>query len=133
MNKKRNYIVIFLFFLVLTIGIVSIDYFKQLGTILAEANIPNPGHALDEIEGSETLVRTSGDQSIAGTKTFVNQIVAPKYCIGDKCIESWSSLGSSSGSIIFLDGDSCPEGYFIDRIFWAIVMLRILVKLYAIA
>lgn len=71
MNKKRSYIVIFSLLFILTIGIISIDYSKQLGAILADAADFNPGHSLSEIEEWETLVRTTGNQTIAGVKTFM--------------------------------------------------------------
>jgi len=76
MNKKRNYIIIFSLLIVLTIGAISIDYVKQLGSIMAQGETPNPGHALNEIAEWETLVKTSGDQTIAGVKTFSSQVVA---------------------------------------------------------
>lgn len=66
MNKKRSYIIIFSLLFILTIGIIFIDYSKQLSAILADAATPNPGHALEEIGGRETLVTTSGDQTIDG-------------------------------------------------------------------
>jgi uncharacterized protein (TIGR02145 family) len=124
MNKKTSYIIIFSLLVVLTIGTVFTDYTKQLGTILADASVPNPGHSLSEIEGGQdlatkeyvdsaivnigiggyvptsrtisttngisgggnltanrtlsldsTVVRTTGDQTIGGTKTFSNAIV----------------------------------------------------------
>jgi len=88
MNKKTSYIIIFSLLVVLTIGTVFTDYVKQLGTILADASVPNPGHSLSEIEGGQDLatkgyvdtamtdtVRTSGDQTIGGIKTFSNAIV----------------------------------------------------------
>ena len=124
MNKKTSYIIIFSLLVVLTIGTVFTDYTKQLGTILADASVPNPGHSLSEIEGGQdlatkeyvdsaivnigiggyvptsrtisttngisgggnltanrtlsldsTVVRTTGDQTIGGTKTFSNTIV----------------------------------------------------------
>jgi uncharacterized protein (TIGR02145 family) len=75
MNKKTSYIIIFSLLVVLTVGIIFTDYAKQLGTILADASVPNPGHSLSEIEGWETLVKTSGDQTIGGNKTFSNTIV----------------------------------------------------------
>jgi len=88
MNKKTSYIIIFSLLLVLTVGIIFTDYIKQLGTILADASVPNPGHSLSEIEGGQDLatkgyvdtamtgtVRTSGDQIIGGIKTFSNTIV----------------------------------------------------------
>ena len=88
MNKKTNYIIIFSLLVVLTVGTIFTDYIKQLGTILADASVPNPGHSLSEIEGGQDLatkgyvdtamtdtVRTSGDQIIGGIKTFSNTIV----------------------------------------------------------
>jgi len=88
MNKKTSYIIIFSLLVVLTVGIIFTDYVKQLGTILADASVPNPGHSLSEIEGGQDLatkeyvdsamtgtVRTSGDQIIGGIKTFSNTIV----------------------------------------------------------
>ena len=124
MNKKTSYIIIFSLLVVLTVGIIFTDYIKQLGTILADASVPNPGHSLSEIEGGQdlatkeyvdsaivnigiggyvptsrtisttngisgggnltanrtlsldsTVVRTTGDQTIGGTKTFSNAIV----------------------------------------------------------
>jgi uncharacterized protein (TIGR02145 family) len=124
MNKKTSYIIIFSLLVVLTVGIIFTDYIKQLGTILADASVPNPGHSLSEIEGGQdlatkeyvdsaivnigiggyvptsrtisttngisgggnltanrtlsldsTVVRTTGDQTIGGTKTFSNTIV----------------------------------------------------------
>jgi len=119
MNKKTSYIIIFSLLVVLTIGIIFTDYTKQLGTILADASVPNPGHPLSEIEGGQdlatkayvdtavaeitqgsvtsvgtgsgltggpitssgtisvdsTVVRTTGDQTIGGNKTFSNTIV----------------------------------------------------------
>ena len=54
MNKKTSYIIIFSLLVVLTIGTVFTDYTKQLGTILADASVPNPGHSLSEIEGVKT-------------------------------------------------------------------------------
>ena len=88
MNKKTSYIIIFSLLVVLTVGIIFTDYIKQLGTILADASVPNPGHSLSEIEGGQDLatkgyvdtamtdtVRTSGDQTIGGIKTFSNAIV----------------------------------------------------------
>ena len=88
MNKKTSYIIIFSLLVVLTIGTIFTDYIKQLGTILADASVPNPGHSLSEIEGGQDLatkeyvdsamtgtVRTSGDQIIGGIKTFSNTIV----------------------------------------------------------
>jgi hypothetical protein len=119
MNKKTSYIIIFSLLLVLTIGAISIDYVKQLGSIMAQGETPNPGHALNEIAEWETLVKTSGDQTIAGVKTFSGQVVAPEYCLGDDCIDSWPSFNESDlldEIIIIVDGDSCPDGYFIDRV-----------------
>jgi uncharacterized protein (TIGR02145 family) len=119
MNKKTSYIIIFSLLVVLTVGIIFTDYIKQLGTILADASVPNPGHSLSEIEGGQdlatksyvntaiagitqgsvtsvgtgdgltggpitssgtisvdsTVVRTIGNQTIGGTKTFSNTIV----------------------------------------------------------
>ena len=74
MNKKTSYIIIFSLLVVLTVGIIFTDYVKQLGTILADASVPNPGHSLSEIEGWETLVKTSGDQTIAGVKNFSGNV-----------------------------------------------------------
>jgi hypothetical protein len=118
MNKKTSYIIIFSLLVVLTIGTVFTDYTKQLGTILADASVPNPGHSLSEIEGGQdlatkeyvdtavagitqgsvtsvgtgdgltggpitssgtisvdsTVVRTTGNQTLAGTKTFSSDV-----------------------------------------------------------
>jgi len=97
MNKKRSYIIIFSLLFILTIGIIFIDCSKQLSAILADAATPNPGHALDEIEDSNTLVKTTGDQVIAGVKTFASQIIASKVIstgsvkIGDSSLDCSSS------------------------------------------
>jgi len=74
MNKKTSYIIIFSLLIVLTVGTIFTDYAKQLDTILADASVPNPGHSLSEIEGWETLVKTSGDQTIAGIKNFSGNV-----------------------------------------------------------
>jgi hypothetical protein len=74
MNKKTSYIIIFSLLIVLTVGTIFTDYAKQLDTILADASVPNPGHSLSEIEGWETLVKTSGDQTIAGVKNFSGNV-----------------------------------------------------------
>lgn len=99
------------------LGTISVN-FKHVDFIVAQESSPNPGHRLGEIEGSETLVRISGNQTIAGIKNFTDSIIASNYCIGDECIDSWSQLegNSSEEIIIIVDGSICPEGYFIDRI-----------------
>ena len=66
MNKKTSYIIIFSLLVVLTIGTVFTDYTKQLGTILADASVPNPGYYLSLIEGGQDLA----------TKTYVNDALS---------------------------------------------------------
>ncbi len=67
MNKKTSYIIIFSLLVVLTIGIIFTDYVKQLGTILADASVPNPGHSLSEMEGYENLTaKTYFNDSLSG-------------------------------------------------------------------
>ncbi|NMB40013.1 MAG: hypothetical protein GYA00_01420 [Parcubacteria group bacterium] len=67
MNKKTSYIIIFSLLVVLTIGIIFTDYVKQLGTILADASVPNPGHSLSEIEGYENLAtKAYVDNALSG-------------------------------------------------------------------
>jgi len=138
MNKKTSYIIIFSLLVVLTIGTVFTDYTKQLGTILADASVPNPGHSLSEIEGGQdlatksyvntaiagitqgsvtsvgtgdgltggpitssgtisvdsTVVRTTGNQTLGGTKTFSSPVVASYYNVNSGVgngIRFWAS------------------------------------------
>jgi len=66
MNKKTSYIIIFSLLVVLTVGIIFTDYIKQLGTILADASVPNPGHSLSEIEGGQDLATKEYVDSVSG-------------------------------------------------------------------
>ncbi len=64
MNQK--YIILSLL-LVLTIGVVAFNYANQLTALFAEGTVPNPGHPLNQIEGSENLAtKAYVDDAIAG-------------------------------------------------------------------
>ena len=81
MNKKTSYIIIFSLLVVLTVGIIFTDYVKQLGTILADASVPNPGHSLSEIEGGQDLATKEYVDSaiitgITGSPTNLGYIAA---------------------------------------------------------
>ena len=109
MNKKTNYIIIFSLLVVLTIGIIFTDYVKQLGTILADASAPNPGHSLSEIEGWETLVKTSGDQTIAGVKNFSGNVGIGTATPGAKLdIVAPANSGAGNELRICKNGTCCP-------------------------
>lgn len=86
MKIKINYIIIFSVLLVLTTGAFFNDYAKQLGTILADASF-NPGHPLDQIEGSENLA----------TKDYVNDAIAG--ISGSNWTISGSNIYRSSGNV----------------------------------
>ena len=87
MNKKTSYIIIFSLLVVLTVGIIFTDYIKQLGTILADASVPNPGHSLSEIEGGQDLA----------TKTYVNDALSG--ISGSNWTVSGSNIYRSSGNV----------------------------------
>jgi len=87
MNKKTSYIIIFSLLVVLTVGIIFTDYVKQLGTILADASVPNPGHSLSEIEGGQDLA----------TKTYVNDALSG--ISGSNWTVSGSNIYRSSGNV----------------------------------
>jgi len=86
MSKKTSYIIIFSLLVVLTVGIIFTDYVKQLGTILADASVPNPGHSLSEIEGYENLA----------TKAYVDTAVSGA---SSKWTLSGSNIYRSSGNV----------------------------------
>lgn len=110
MNNRTSYIVIFSLLLGLTIGVV---FTEQLSVILVEASVPNPGHSLSDIEGSELLVKTTGNQTMAGIKTFSSNIVIPLVPIDDAHAASKGyvddllglPLGGSSGDFLRMGND----------------------------
>ena len=83
--------------------IIFTDYVKQLGTILADASAPNPGHSLSEIEGWETLVKTSGNQTIAGVKNFSGNVGIGTATPGAKL--TIADNGSPAGARLLDIGD----------------------------
>ena len=64
MNKKTSYIMIFSLLVVLTVGTIFTDYIKQ--------HLATKGYVDTAMTG---VVKTSGDQTIGGNKTFSNTIV----------------------------------------------------------
>lgn len=94
---KKYHIVILSLLLLLTMGVIAIDYSNQLTSILAQGVAPNPGHSLSEIEGSDKLVNIEDDQTIGGVKTFSSDVVMS----GNLSVD-----GAITGSNGFKVGDS---------------------------
>lgn len=92
---KKNNIIIFSLIIILTMGILFTDYIKQLGTILADASVPNPGHPLIEIEGGENLA----------TKSYVDDALVG--ITGSNWTVSGSNIYRSDGNVGI--GVSDPE------------------------